>query len=280
MILLASDREPSATEIENILSRHGHTVFRAHTGRIALVAARGAQPELILVDAFLPETDGLALCRSLRDDPEVGPSRPIVLITGSRPTLAEHRSAMRAGVWGFVVEPFHADELTGKVDGYLLATLELEKTAPEGPLLDESGFYTAEGLARRARELALQAFNHHAGFACVVLAPAQERDAQRVARRLKALARRSDAIGRVGPAQFAIVAPGTDARGAVLMAERLAREIAAEGDGPPPQLRAGYDAVPNLRRAPLEPRHLLERATAALARARVSGRGAWIRGYD
>ncbi|MGH7701253.1 MAG: GGDEF domain-containing protein, partial [Gemmatimonadales bacterium] len=113
-----------------------------------------------------------------------------------------------------------------------------------------------------------------------VLAPARPADAGRVARRLKAVGRRSDAIGRIGPTEFAVVAPGTDARGAVLLAERLAREIRGGGDGPPPDIVAGYDSVPNVRFAPLEPRHMIDRAQTALARVRTQGRGAWIRGYE
>lgn len=234
---------------------------------------------MIVVDAFLPETDGLALCRDLRDDREVGPSRPILMLTNTRPTLSEHRSAMRCGVWEFLEEPLHDEELTGRVAAYARAGRE-DGGSPPPPPRDETGLYTREGLARRARELAVQAFHHHAGMACVMLAPAREQDGPRVGQRLAAVARRSDAVARMGPSEFAILAPGTDARGAVLMARRVAHEVAAAPDGPPPELRAGYDAVPNLRHTSLAPRHMLERAHAALVKARAVARGEWIRSYE
>ena len=264
--------------MERVLSGHGYRVFRAHTGRIALEAARTAQPKVVIVDVMLPLADPLGLCRQLRDDPEVGPSIPLLVITKSRPAPADHRVAIRSGVWEFLVDPIHPYKLTERVDAYVLATMPSGDPAP-APLTDAEGLYTAEGLNRRARELALQAFHHHAGFACVVLAPAQERDAARVAARLKAAARRSDALGRLGPAAFAIVAPGTDAHGAVLLAERLAREIRGE-DGVSVELHAGYEAVADTRRAPLDPRSMLEHATRALAAARGAGRGDWIRAYE
>ncbi|HEX9611578.1 MAG TPA: diguanylate cyclase, partial [Gemmatimonadales bacterium] len=218
-----------------------------------------------------------ALCRTLRDDPEVGPSRPILLITNSRPTLSEHRSAMRCGVWEFLVEPLHAEEITGRVDAYVLATMDTAGASP-APLRDDTGLYTREGLARRAKELAVQAFHHHAGFACVMLA-ASEHDSRLVARRLQAAARRSDAVGRMGPSEFTILAPGTDARGARLLAQRLAKHIRA-GDGTPPDVRVGFDAVANIRQASLEPRHMLDHARTALAKARSSARGEWIRAFE
>src|SRR5438132_186587 len=63
---------------------------------------------------------------------------------------------------------------------------------------------------------------------------------------LRGTARRSDAIGRVGPGEFAVIAPGTDRAGAVLLAERLARGVKTLA-GATPGLRAGYDAVGNAR---------------------------------
>jgi PleD family two-component response regulator len=280
LILLASDREPAAGEVERALSSHGYTIFRAHTGRIALEAARTAQPTLVIVDVMLPEADPLGLCRALRDDPEVGARVPLLVITTSPPAPADHRVAIRAGVWEFLPDGAPAAELNGKVDAYVLATMRRERD-PAAALTDETGLYTGEGLTHRARELALQAYHHDAGFACVVMSPADARDAACVAARLKAAGRRSDAIGRVGPAEFAIVAPGTDARHAVMLAERLAREIRGAQPGPV-KLHAGYDAVPSLRRAPLEPRSLLEHATRALARARngEASAGGWIRGFE
>lgn len=260
------------------MSGHGYTVFRAHTGRIALEAARTAQPRLVILDVRLPLGHPLGLCSQLRDDPEVGPSIPLLVITTSRPAPADHRVAIRAGVWEFLVDPIPANDLTDKVDAYVLATMRSGNPAP-APLTDAEGLYTAAGLSRRARELALQAFHHRAGFACVVLSPVQEGDVARVAARLKAAARRSDAVGRLGPGAFAIVAPGTDAHGAVLLAERMAREIRGE-KGMSVELRAGYDAVADTRRAPLDPRSMLEHASRALAAARGAGRGDWIRAYE
>jgi PleD family two-component response regulator len=261
LILVASDREPSAEEIERVLWRQGYTVLRAHTARTARAAAKSATPHVILIDAFLPEEDSFALCRELRDDPDVGPSRPMLMITGSRPSLVEHRSAVRSGVWEFMVEPLHPGELAGRVDACVLSAMEARQRA-RVPLMDDTGLYTAEGLALRARQLARQAFHHHAGLACVVLRAARPEDAPRIARGLKAAGRHSDAIGQIGPAEFAIIAPGTDGHGACRLAERLAREIRA-GDDAAPELRAGYDAVPNVRFTPLAPRHLLERARMA-----------------
>jgi PleD family two-component response regulator len=231
VILLASDQEPSAGETERVLTQHGYTVFRTHTGRLTLAAARSTQPDVILLDQSLREADTFELCRTLRDDADVGPSTPILMTTAVPPTSYTHRAALRSGVWEFLLRPMHEEELRARVDTYVLAATERGMVDAAGDRDTETGLYSAAGLARRARELTLQAFHHHGGLACVVLAPTRETDVLRVGRYLKECGRRSDAIGRIGASEFAIVAAGTDARGAVLLAERLVREMTA---APPP----------------------------------------------
>src|SRR6266704_3586873 len=111
---------------------------------------------------------------------------------------------------------------------------------------------------------------------CVTFAPALEGEPsvellQVVGRTFHAGGRRSDAIGRVGQGEFAVVAPGTDAVGAVKLAERFRRAM------PTPELRAGYDAVGNVRYTPVEPKDLLARAARALQLAKAEGK--WIRAF-
>src|SRR5947207_1848986 len=120
-------------------------------------------------------------------------------------------------------------------------------------------------------------------LACVALAPVTTAGQNAVAVDLLAdvlrgTARRSDAIGRVGPEEFAVIAPGTDRAGAVLLAERLARGVKTLA-GATPGLRAGYDAVGNARYTPIEPKNLLSRATTALRAAKGQGAPNWIQWY-
>src|ERR1700704_227296 len=164
--------------------------------------------------------------------------------------LAERRgyAALRAGVWEFLRHPFNEEEIATKLDTYVLLKLDADRARRETSVADGSGFYTVRGLALRAQELTLQAFHHAEPLACVALAPvtgdgANARAVDLLAKVLRATGRRSDAIGRIGPGEFAVVAPGTDRSGAVLLAERLARAVttAAKADGgtPAPALRAG-----------------------------------------
>src|SRR5439155_248695 len=81
----------------------------------------------------------------------------------------------------------------------------------------------------------------------------------------RAAGRVSDAIGRLGPTEFAVVASGTDAGGAVRLAERLANAVmegprdtlsapsAQAGAAAPFRLRAGYYVVPDAHAPAADP---------------------------
>src|SRR5207244_6301909 len=122
----------------------------------------------------------------------------------------------------------------------------------------------------------VQAARQTTAVACVALAPHRDgheagtdgRDALRgVARLLEASGRRSDAVGRIGPAEFAVVAAGVNRAGARQLANRLRDSVGVE-------LRGGYDPLGSRGAAGggagggLEPRGLRARAVRALEVAR------------
>ena len=287
-LLIASHNHGAGLELLELAERRGFTVRRAQSAAQVLEQAHAAPPDLVVLDESLTGLDAFAITRALRDDPHVGPGTPLLLISGQRPSSPQHHAALRAGVWEFLRHPFHAEEIGAKLDSYVRLKLDSDRARRDTSVADATGFYTVRGLALRAQELTLQAFHHAEPLACVALAPVaadgQNADAvDLLADVLRATGRRSDAIGRVGPGEFAVIAPGTDRAGAVLLAERLARgvTVAARQDGgtSAPGLRAGYDAVGNARYTPIEPKNLLARATTALRVAKGQGGPGWIQGF-
>jgi diguanylate cyclase (GGDEF)-like protein len=97
--------------------------------------------------------------------------------------------------------------------------------------------------------------------------------------------RASDAIGRLGQAEFAIIAPDTEASGARQLVERLvsaveANPIEIDGSRHPLQLRAGYAAVANFADASIAAEELVFRATNALRLARSDRQAGPIREFE
>jgi diguanylate cyclase (GGDEF)-like protein len=289
-ILIASDRNHGLRDLESFLGRHGYSVLRLYAGTPVVERARALPPDIIVLDAELADRSSLDLSRTLRDDALIGASTPILLLVTAHPTSRDHLAALRAGIWEFLAQPLNTSEVLAKMDTYVLAKGETDRV-PQQERVDElTGLYAAQGLAGRARELILQASLHNTSVACVVFAPEPAGDAaprgpedlsvelvRRAAQVLKAAARHSDALGRIAPAEFAVIAPGTNGTGAVKLAERL-RYAGGAAQAPPArpgfELRAGYAAIGNVRYTPTEPKDLLARAARALHQARLEGR--WI----
>src|SRR3989441_1085391 len=163
----------------------------------------------------------------------------------------------------------------------------------------ERARHTLRGLPRRAQDLASRASRQTKAFACVMSAPdsgapgstaepadeAIEAAVEQLAGAFRTAGRQSDAIGRVGPTEFAVVAFGTDAAGSVKLAERLAQAVysgASGGGGDATatfRLRAGYYAVADPRLQAADAAATVLRAAAAMRQPRTNHADSWIQPF-
>jgi DNA-binding response OmpR family regulator len=289
-VLVVDDHEWTARSLESVLSPAGYAVMRAYTGRNGHALARAQDPDLVFINVNLPDCDGIELCRTLREEPELGAGVPIIMLGTGRPTRQQRIAALEAGAWEVLSHPLDARELILKLSVFTRAKLEIDRVRRDALIDHMTGLYTVVGLERRAHELRSLTYRQEDSLACVVLAPSSasaslngiaEADATRLADVLKSAGRLSDAIGRMGKNTFAIFAPQTDAMGAAKLAERLAAVMENETGGEEPvRLRAGYDAVPNVHEAPAQARELLSHATIALRRALQASDSQWLQGFE
>ena len=295
LALVVDDQEWTARSLESILSPSGYAVLKAYTGRQALELARKVQPEILIIDMHLPDMRGVDVCREVRALPNIRASTPIVMLTTSPLGRAERIEALRAGAWEVVRPPFDPEELILKIGAFVTAKQEAD-TAREESLLDPiTGFYNVKGLLKRVGEVTAEATRSRRPLACVVLGMDMGRDDARgdsegqsvpdgLTTALASTARVSDIMGRLGEANFVVVAPGTDPGGAHRLAMRL---LAAVDDGVsgsavglPPRLLAGYYAVNDTEESPVTPVDLLTRATLALRSAQADETGQRIHAYQ
>ena len=299
LILVANDQEWAVRSIESILAPRGYAVLRAYTGRRALEHARSGQPDAVILDCQMPELSGIEICRILSADPQFGPTTPIILVTAGSSNRAERLDGLNAGAWDYCTQPLDAEVLLLKLGTFVRAKRAMDREREEGLQDQASGLYSIRGLARRAREIAADAARRGAAVACIAFAPdadsAEGRSrlvdeaSGRVAEYLGDICRRSgrasDAIGRLGPSEFAIIAPDTQAGGAKELVTRIAAEVAArpldlDGGEHPLRIRAGYAAIPNFAESSVDAMELLFRATDALRVARSERDGNAIRAFQ
>jgi diguanylate cyclase (GGDEF)-like protein len=96
--------------------------------------------------------------------------------------------------------------------------------------------------------------------------------------------RGSDAIGRLGQAEFAIIAPATEAAGAERFAQRVQELVEAlpfhtDGDSASVRVRAGYYAVPDFAESSVDVVEMLVRAADALRQTTAGATGPSIRQF-
>jgi PAS domain S-box-containing protein len=108
-ILLVEDNEDARDAVRLLLEAGGHVVHAVETGKAALEAAVGFEPDLALVDLGLPDYDGYEVARRLRT--KLGPTIRLIALTGyGQPE--DRRRAAQAGFDVHVVKPVDSDELS------------------------------------------------------------------------------------------------------------------------------------------------------------------------
>ena len=297
LVLIANEQEWSARSLESILGPNGYAVLRAYTGRQALELARGAQPDAVLLDIRMPDIEGLEVCQLLRDDPRFNVATPIV-ITASGPTArAQRLAAYRAGAWEFFGQPLDGEVLLIKLATFMRAKRVIDRVQDDILVDQTTGLYNLRGLARRAREIGAEASRRHDALSCVAFSAEADVPAgnnrgvdetigdvvEHLGDIIRRTGRASDAIGRLGQSEFAIIAPGTEATGAVRLVERLRASVESSptrvGD-PAMRIRAGYSTVTDFADSSVDAVEVLLRATTALRYLRTENGESDIRSFE
>jgi diguanylate cyclase (GGDEF)-like protein len=300
LVLIANDQEWSARSLESILGPNGYSVVRAYTGQQALERARTSQPDIIILDAQMPDMHGFEVCRALRSDPRFSATTPIVITTSGPSGRTQRLEAYRCGAWEFLGQPLDGEALLLKLGTFLQSKQQVDILREENLLDSGTGLYNMRGLARRAREIGADALRRREALACVVFAPESDTDSDsddeapgdellRMSDQVGAVFRQSgrvsDAIGRLGPSEFAVIAPATGAEGAVRLVNRLggaveATKIPVRGGERSVRVKAGYCAVPDFAESSVDAVELLLRATTALRDLRRGGYDERIRAFE
>jgi adenylate cyclase len=81
-VLIVDDVPENVRLLEAVLVPRRYDVVSATNGRSALELVESAQPDLVLLDVVMPEMDGYAVCRHLRERDETA-VLPVIMITSS-----------------------------------------------------------------------------------------------------------------------------------------------------------------------------------------------------
>ena len=119
LILIVDDDRSMRTLLNLAMEEEGYQIAQAHNGEQCLSEYAHFQPDLILLDAVMPDLDGFTCCKQIRNLPG-GDRVPILMIT----VLDDRESveqAFQAGATDYITKPIHWAVLSQRVRRLLTA---------------------------------------------------------------------------------------------------------------------------------------------------------------
>jgi two-component system, cell cycle response regulator len=293
-----------------LLVRHltalGHDVHTAVNGRQALECVLNLSPQLIITDWRMPEMDGMALCRALRQT-KVGRQLYILMLTGSEEDDSQIE-AFDAGADDYIVKPFRPkilaarvracarvyrlqqeiereqDELQRCMSELGVANSKLQHAALTDPL---TGIYNRRYAMERLDQEWAAATRSGNPLSCLVIDidffkrvndsyghDVGDLVLKETAATIRAGLRLSDVICRIGGEEFVVFGPAMDRETARVCAERLRAQVqSTKIEAPCATIRVTLSIGVAERSASMDgPADLLKAADQAVYVAKQEGR--------
>jgi diguanylate cyclase (GGDEF)-like protein len=243
-ILIAEDDPISRRMLQAFLGKWGYDVEVAADGNEALAALeQPSAPQLAVLDWMMPGLEGPQVCEKVRQLSD-RPYTYILLLTarGQQDDLVR---GLAAGADDYLTKPFDSQELRARLRvGERILELERNLIAAREELRFRATHDVLTGIPNRAavleatqRECSRQlreggtlsvmildldhfkTINDTYGHLC------GDQVLREAARRIAASVRSYDTVGRYGGEEFLVVAPATDATGALALAERIRQSM-------------------------------------------------------
>lgn len=124
-VLIVDDVPDNIAVLHDALDESGYTVLVANNGRNALEVAVQAEPDVILLDAMMPEMDGFEVCERLKSN-HLTSQIPVIFMTGL--TETEHVvAAFKVGGVDYVTKPLRISEVLVRVTSHVQTTKQVQE---------------------------------------------------------------------------------------------------------------------------------------------------------
>jgi diguanylate cyclase (GGDEF)-like protein len=235
-LLIVDDEKQNRTLLTELL-QDDYQIILAKNGTQALERAEDRSPDLILLDVLMPEMDGFAVIRALKNN-DATRNIPVIFIS-ALDAPADEELGLDLGAVDYITKPFHPPIVRVRVRNHLqavhqrrllerLAMLDSLTEIPNRRRFDEiyeqewrrclrnRSFFSLMMIDVDQFKLYNDSFGHAAGD--IVL--------KRVAATLQAsLKRPGDFVARYGGEEFVIILPEIDTAGAQALAEQMRAQI-------------------------------------------------------
>jgi DNA-binding response OmpR family regulator len=112
-IVLIEDDADLFALLKYNLEKEGFAMVGAQTGKGAIELCRRERPDLILLDIMLPDSDGLDICKGIRQHPELA-HIPVIFLT-ARASETDRIVGLELGANDYIIKPFFVRELIARI---------------------------------------------------------------------------------------------------------------------------------------------------------------------
>ena len=133
-LLVVDDEKEIAELVRDCLQKEGYAVTVCDTGTDALKKIQSERFDLAVLDVMLPDIDGFALCRAIRDLY----CYPVIMLT-ARTGDTDKISGLAIGADDYVTKPFNPLELTARIKAQLRRYTQYNDTANRQNVFEHAG---------------------------------------------------------------------------------------------------------------------------------------------
>jgi len=285
LILVVEDDEDARMVLEELLKPR-YEVAAVGDGETALKRAAELNPDLVLLDLFLPGMDGFGALTGLRRQSKTADT-PVIFLSAQGD--AETKSqGLSLGASDYLAKPFSEQELMARVDRTLKLSAQKEHYRALAQTDGLTGLPNFRSFHARLEEEVARAHRYGHPLACAMVDldglkqindqlghAAGNRAILALADAVREELRDTDFAARYGGDEFVVLLPQTNEAQGALFAERLRKRLAevSEQAGLPVKGSIGVAAVTSDELdSPDAAEDLLRRADEALYNAKRSGR--------
>jgi diguanylate cyclase (GGDEF)-like protein len=285
LILVVEDDDDARVLLSELLQPR-YSVEAVGDGVTALERAKALNPDLVLLDLFLPGLDGFGALTGLRRDPRTA-DVPVIFLS-AQGDAATKSHGLSLGAADYLAKPFSEQELMARVDRTLRLTAQREHFRALAQTDALTGLPNFRSFHARLDEEVRRADRYGQALACAMVDldglkqindnlghAAGNRAILALADAVREELRDTDFAARYGGDEFVVLLPQTNAVAGALFAERLRRRLGTVSQEAGLSVRAsiGVSALtPDEVGVPDAAEALLHRADEALYRAKGAGR--------
>jgi len=116
-VLVVEDDQDNREMVIKVLKHNGYRAIEAVDGEQAVERAKAENPDLILLDLYLPKMDGYEVTRRLKGDQGLQ-HIPIIALT-AHAMKGNREDALAAGCDGYITKPINVRELPQQIEHFL-----------------------------------------------------------------------------------------------------------------------------------------------------------------